>query len=367
MKRQDFMQPESTKEPLLISVVIPCYNPRQEHFKDSIESILAQSYSNWETIIINDGSNDKCKAFLENYIEKLNDKRISIFHLNKNFGVSVAKNKGIELAKGEIITFLDADDIHLPWYYQDVINTFRNNTNQLILATPELYYYSLWKKKYFVIPTFYNQFLEHSDCLNNNKEKKKFILTFPPRFTFKKELFKLIKFDINLRTSEDVDFCLQISDNGEIINRLFLNTKFGYLYRIYQSRKRLTQKMDNLVQGAKIILNKYNDEDSTAYKFLNQWKQNGLWRLASLKENSLFYNKIDTIKFVTTMFIKYKLLPEFLQIDYMHLNEIFPDGNKRNNIIVIREKFRKYLEKYTVNSTKQYAKFYAMRLFERVF
>ena len=212
----------------LISVIIPCYNPQTDFFKQAIESVLAQSYKNWEAIVINDGSNDKCKSFLENYIEKLNDKRISIFHLDKNFGVSIAKNKGVKLANGGIITFLDSDDMHLPWFYEEITNIFFNNPNCLVLAIPELYYYlSIWEVKII------NARFTSTAIKNAEKALKQKILFNTPRIVLKKEVFNKIQFDPEFSVGEDTDLCLQIAGNDEFLDNFEVSQINGYLYRIY--------------------------------------------------------------------------------------------------------------------------------------
>lgn len=88
----------------LISIIIPVYNPPLEKFKQCLQSILAQSYKNIEIIIVDDGSNNTIKRFLNSF-----DQKIRIFS-QKNSGVSAARNAGIYMAKGKYITFVDADD-----------------------------------------------------------------------------------------------------------------------------------------------------------------------------------------------------------------------------------------------------------------
>lgn len=88
----------------MISVIIPLYN--KEHFvKDTIESVLSQTYNDFELIIINDGSTDKSV----NIVSEFNDPRIKIVNQD-NAGVSAARNHGLKIAKGDFISFLDADD-----------------------------------------------------------------------------------------------------------------------------------------------------------------------------------------------------------------------------------------------------------------
>ncbi|NNE32936.1 MAG: glycosyltransferase family 2 protein [Winogradskyella sp.] len=89
-----------------VSVIIPCFN--QGHFLDeSLQSVISQTYSNWECIIVNDGSSDDTKAIAELWTKK--DKRIKYLYQD-NQGLSSARNLGISNAIGEFILPLDADD-----------------------------------------------------------------------------------------------------------------------------------------------------------------------------------------------------------------------------------------------------------------
>lgn len=90
----------------LISVIVPVYNvERVLHF--CIDSIIAQSYKDFELILVNDGSADNSGEICDQYAER--DKRISVIH-KENGGVSSARNVGIKKSKGEYICFIDADD-----------------------------------------------------------------------------------------------------------------------------------------------------------------------------------------------------------------------------------------------------------------
>ena len=97
-----------TKDQPLVSVIMPCFNSGKT-IRNSLNSILSQSYSNYEIIIIDDGSCDNTSNLLKQYT----DSRI-IFILNKyEKGVAGARRTGIDTAKGEFIAFLDSDDL---WY-----------------------------------------------------------------------------------------------------------------------------------------------------------------------------------------------------------------------------------------------------------
>jgi glycosyltransferase involved in cell wall biosynthesis len=90
----------------LVSVIIPCYNSGST-LMETVQSVQLQSYENWEIIIVNDGSTDN-SAQLANQLAQ--EERVRVIH-NHNGGVSNARNCGVNSAKGELLAFLDADDI----------------------------------------------------------------------------------------------------------------------------------------------------------------------------------------------------------------------------------------------------------------
>lgn len=97
----------------LVSVIISFFN--EENFLvEAIESVLAQSYSNWEIILIDDGSKDKSTLIAKKYVVQYPDKIFYIEHENRaNKGLSYSRNQGVTKAKGNLVAILDADDIWL--------------------------------------------------------------------------------------------------------------------------------------------------------------------------------------------------------------------------------------------------------------
>lgn len=91
----------------LVSIIMPVYNS-EKYIEDAVNSILKQTYNNWELIIVNDCSTDNSSKIINRFCE--NDSRIKVYHLEKNVGVSRARNYGIENSNGEYIAFLDSDD-----------------------------------------------------------------------------------------------------------------------------------------------------------------------------------------------------------------------------------------------------------------
>lgn len=99
----------------MISVIIPVYNVKP-FLNEAVESVISQSFTDWEMILVDDGSTDGCPEICDNYA--LKDSRIKVIH-QKNRGLSAARNAGLDLCRGDYIAFLDSDD----YYYPDLLST----------------------------------------------------------------------------------------------------------------------------------------------------------------------------------------------------------------------------------------------------
>ena len=103
----------------LVTVVIPSYN-RAHSIGNTLDALVAQSYQNWEAVVVDDGSVDRTRQVVEPY---LGDRRIRYVYQN-NRGVSSARNRGLELATGDYIALLDSDDVWHPWKLQLQVAVF---------------------------------------------------------------------------------------------------------------------------------------------------------------------------------------------------------------------------------------------------
>lgn len=92
----------------LVSIIMPCYNA-EKHIEKAIESVINQTYKNWELIIIDDQSTDSSIRIINKYM--ITDERINMYQLDKKGGASTARNFGIKKASGQYIAFLDSDDL----------------------------------------------------------------------------------------------------------------------------------------------------------------------------------------------------------------------------------------------------------------
>ena len=112
----------------LISVVIPAYNA-ESFLDETLESVLSQTYENWECIIVNDGSIDNTESIAKKWCEK--DTRFRYFY-KENSGVSDTRNLGIKEARGEFIAFLDADDLYMPNFLEICLETLAKKEVDLV-------------------------------------------------------------------------------------------------------------------------------------------------------------------------------------------------------------------------------------------
>ena len=109
----------------VISIIVPCYN-QAEFLSATLDSVLEQTATNWECIIVNDGSTDNTEVIAKDYVAK--DDRF-IYILQQNNGSSSARNTGIKQAKGEYILPLDADDLIGSTYIEKVLKAYDDNKN----------------------------------------------------------------------------------------------------------------------------------------------------------------------------------------------------------------------------------------------
>lgn len=183
------------------TVIIPLFN-KENFIENTLKSVLNQSFIDFEVLIINDGSTDKS----EEKVLEFKDTRIHYFY-KENEGVSAARNFGIEKAKSDYITFIDADDF---WYPNFLEEMFKN-----IRRFPELKVFSAaieveTSKK--IIPSTYS-IVKTADCeiVNYFEASSKETVICTSCAVFHKSVFeKTGNFDIQLKSGEDTDMWIRI-------------------------------------------------------------------------------------------------------------------------------------------------------------
>lgn len=229
----------------LVSVIVPVYNI-EKYLPRCIESILDQTYKNWEAIFINDGSIDNSLKVLEEY--KKRDERIKIID-KKNAGSGAARNDGIETSKGKYIAFLDSDD----WYEEDFLEKLYNNlienSSDVSMCNPKMTYDDINKNK--KINTYFFNEIE----LNKTPEKILGILAMPVVWNklYKKDIIvkNRIKFP-NYSFCEDVEFLYKTFLYANKVSKIEDD-----LYNYYQREDSETKKIkeESIEQVYKVIKN----------------------------------------------------------------------------------------------------------------
>ena len=180
-----------------VSVIIPTYN-RGWVLKEAVESVLAQDFGDYELIVVDDGSTDNSQEILQSYQQDL------IVLRQSNRGVSAARNRGIAEASGQLVAFLDSDDLWLPHKLSHQVGFFNTNPDAVIHQTQEIWIRNGVrvnpKKRHH---KFSGMIFERSLAL---------CLVSPSAVMIKKSVFDTVGlFDQRLPACEDYDLWLRIS------------------------------------------------------------------------------------------------------------------------------------------------------------
>ena len=240
----------------LISIIVPIYNV-EKYLNKCIESIVNQTYENIEIILIDDGSNDNSGIICDEYAKK--DNRIIVVH-KENGGVSSARNKGLKIAKGEWISFVDADDWIEQIFCQTLLNKVTQEQADIALCGYNRITYNRIEK---INANNQEVFLNSNEYLVKSLNQTGF--GFCHMKLIKKEVLKSISFNERIEVGEDALFNIQLSTY--IKKAVFLKQPL-YNYRINNQSvvKRYDENYANkYLKSMKIIeeyiWQEYNEEN----------------------------------------------------------------------------------------------------------
>jgi glycosyltransferase involved in cell wall biosynthesis len=182
----------------LVSVIIPCYKDSKTLCR-AINSVVAQSHKPIEIIVINDCSPET--KIIEKYLKKY--PRIKYFYNKKNLGLAASRNKGIQLAKGEIVAFLDADDEYHPDKIKIQLEYLKENT----AVTCGVLNISLSGKRYYKLG-HHPLIIKPREIIFSNKLNGAGLLC------KKKMILSVGGFNPNLKSCEDFDLWLRLLSSG---------------------------------------------------------------------------------------------------------------------------------------------------------
>lgn len=262
----------------LVSVIIPCYKQVQ-YLDECLQSVIDQTYQNWECIIINDGCNDNTEEVAKQWINK--DSRFKYLY-KENEGVSQARNAGIRIAKGEYILPLDADDKISTEYIEFAINTFiEDQSLKVVYCLAEKFgdEEGFWNLKEYSLKDL---------CIKN--------MIFCSGIYRKSDWERIGGYDVNMDLGlEDWEFWISLLKKGGSVKRLNL---IGFYYRI----KNISRNSEINLETERVLFEYICVKHADL--FVSQLGSN-IYLTRTLYEKEKEYNRnVKNKKFVLNLFLK---------------------------------------------------------------
>ena len=249
----------------LISIIVPVYNAEQ-YLEKCVNSIINQTYTNLEIILVDDGSPDNCGAICDEYAKK--DSRIKVIH-EKNSGQSIARNAGLDNATGEFVGFIDSDDTIEPGMFEDLYNAIQGvdlavcghslvydgkvesaSTDNIIELDKE----GLWREVF--------------GKLNNAVWNK----------LFKRELINDLRFDLRFAHGEDLIFnirYLERANLGKVVDKPLYNYyKRNDSITTGKFTRRKLLEIDSKDEALRLVKNLYPTMENVALKYCFRARMN---------------------------------------------------------------------------------------------
>ena len=215
----------------MISIIVPIYKA-EVFLPRCIDSVIAQTYTNWELLLVDDGSPDKSGKICEEYSRK--DARIKVYH-KQNGGVSSARNYGLDKARGEWVSFLDADDYILPSFLDNLIN---NNKGFELICSGYMGFGDSKRNGKMPVSRKYDvtSYVRNIFELSSNKKKYLGAISYPWGKLLKMDLIKnnKLQFISKMKLSEDTCFMLRYL---EYIHNVLVIKGGDYMYYISNAPK----------------------------------------------------------------------------------------------------------------------------------
>jgi glycosyltransferase involved in cell wall biosynthesis len=226
-----------------ISIIIPVYN-REHLIGETLDSILTQTFTNWECILVDDHSTDTTVAVLKTYAEKDTRFRCAIRPEDRPKGANACRNYGLELSKGSLIQWFDSDDIMLPDFLNSKFKAFEESTDCVISKCVDLHDSGN--------RTPIMQYENNTNCEFSFKNYLRgHFFCFTPDLMIKKHVIKNIRFNESLQSGQEYHFFLNLLAFNDL-NAFFLDQVLT-LRRVHPSSVQELQKKNQI----KVAYSKY--------------------------------------------------------------------------------------------------------------
>ncbi len=275
------VKPNEKESMPLVSVIVPTYN-RPIQLKETLLSVIAQSYKNLEIIVVNDAGEDISKI-----IKSLNDNRIKYIVHEKNKGLAGARNTGMKNANGKYISFLDDDDIFYPNHIEVLLAAIKNNDVKVVYSDANRCIQKKEGEGFVTVSKEVQYSFDYS-------QRFLFVLNIAPVqcFLFDKScLDGGVKFDESLTTHEDWEFWIKLSLQHDFMHVKEITSE--YRHRVDNSNM-VTTKLPDFLRTMKIIYNRYAQYTKDDQEILLQQKM----RISELEKQILndgYVNPVSVI------------------------------------------------------------------------
>lgn len=282
----------------LVSIIIPTYN-RADLIRETLDSVLAQTYQNWECIILDDGSTDNSSVVIEDYIKKDNRFQYHNRPNNRPKGANACRNVGFEKSKGEFILFFDSDDIFESFCLNDRVSIMCKKPIDLLIRDTG---------KFINNKKLYSSFNKDPKILNVESYLRMFMRYEIPwtimGALYRRDILSNNCFDENLDRFQDVSFNIKLlSKNNNL--KIFRDNKIDSFYRV-EKEKIITAEFLKVLIASLINFNKIHKDLILSDSYNRDFK---------------FYN----IHFFNNYFLKNakEIKRDFLKLVYSYLKENF--------------------------------------------
>ncbi|MCB1144987.1 MAG: glycosyltransferase [Leptospiraceae bacterium] len=244
----------------LISVVMNCYNG-QEFLREAIESVIEQTYSNWELIFWDNQSSDDSRKIAESFL----DDRIKYYYAPSHTNLAVARNLAIEKTSGEWIGFLDTDDLWFPKKLELQVQKMNHSNLGLIYSFAEAFEGDLTR---YILPARFKNVLPEGDLLEELLKGN--FITLPTALFLKKAYEKVGPIPSDLVFASDYFLFLNISR----YYRINAIQEVTARYRMHNNNWTKKQKVESVFEPIYIVKNLYSDLNESERKRTHKFNYN---------------------------------------------------------------------------------------------
>ena len=242
-----------------VSIIVPVYNV-EKYLPECIDSILEQTFRDFELILVDDGSPDGCPALCDAATEK--DGRIRVIH-QTNGGLSAARNAGLDIARGEWVGFVDSDDTIAPEMYEKLLAAARENDAEIAVCNMQLVdehgdpLRREWLEREYIRET---AVLSGKEALG---EAGSTTMHIAPNKLYRRKLWTEIRFPLGKRNEDFFTLPLLYEECTRVV--CIPDAFYNYLQR------------ENSIMNSRVSLKNY-DQAEAAGKYWEQLYRNGLWK-----------------------------------------------------------------------------------------